>query len=109
MGDFALPNPSTKGRACPLDPSRLQRGKGAFLLPLDPMTKAYSTLRPSQCFRRLDVRALQNALGQAFGTTCPHEESHCFRDARLTTLARIIFMIHARKMRYHPPLEGDNA
>lgn len=36
MGDVALPNPSTIGRACPLDPSRLQRGKGAFLLPLNP-------------------------------------------------------------------------
>jgi len=46
-GDFALPDspakaelpPSTKGRACPLRPSRLQRGKGAFCAPLDPMTK----------------------------------------------------------------------
>jgi hypothetical protein len=36
MGDFALPNPSTKGGACPLDPSRFQRGKGVFLLLLTP-------------------------------------------------------------------------
>lgn len=51
MGDFALPNPSTKGRACPLEPSRLQRGEGAFCAPLDPMTISW---RPT--LRGLDVR-----------------------------------------------------
>ena len=66
-GDFALPDspakaelpPSTKGRACPLRPSRLQRGKGAFCAPLDPMTKGafrQPLWKPSTNRPRLDAR-----------------------------------------------------
>lgn len=43
QGDFALPwNPSTMARACPLDPSRFQRGNGSVPAPLDPMTEKTS-------------------------------------------------------------------
>jgi hypothetical protein len=31
-----------KGRACPLEPSRLRRGKGAFLLPLTHDRRAFN-------------------------------------------------------------------
>ena len=50
MGDFALPNPPTRGVPVPFEPSRFQRGKGAFLLPLTHddfiETKAYAALGP---------------------------------------------------------------